>query len=206
MYRHCYLLHEYNTIETIPSKFIDHLWKKNRYILTMCFFSFDYFVTITITFTCCVAVRVIVIIYSGRRWRENTLGSRLCTHSLSALVWEMMKSPYGKIQCDLSKRQKGHMESVKWMKANDYLNLYLINNHLSHNIMDTISHFPLTQAGWQRLYCFLRQLYGRVCLKGSLRCALNCSEPVKALLRSLDLDDNTFLEILSVWNNAIGMV
>lgn len=130
----------------------------------------------------------------------------LCTHSLSALVWEMMKSPYGKIQCDLSKRQKGHMESVKWMKANDYLNLYLINNHLSHNIMDTISHFPLTQAGWQRLYCFLRQLYGRVCLKGSLRCALNCSEPVKALLRSLDLDDNTFLEILSVWNNAIGMV
>lgn len=59
----------------------------------MCFFSFDYFVTITITFTCCVAVRVIVIIYSGRRWRENTLGSRLCTHAVSALTPSLHSLP-----------------------------------------------------------------------------------------------------------------
>lgn len=161
------------------------------------------------TLCCCVCDCVYLQRLEMERKHPHTqprLGSHLCAHSLSALVWEMIKSLYGKIQCDLSKRQKGHMESVKWMKANDYLNLYLINNHLSHNIMDTISHFPLTQAGWQRLYCFLRQLYGRVCLKGSLRCALNCSQPIKTLVRSLNIEDNAFFEILSVWNSAIGMV
>lgn len=43
------------------------------------------------------------------------------------------------------------MESVKWMKANDYLNLYLINNHLipqyyGHSIPFSINPGRMTEA------------------------------------------------------------